>query len=225
MAASPAPAVLAGRAAPAGGVGAYSAPRTWRTKGERVNTAAWPTYASRRLPWRRRPVAAAAQTIASWSAVTRLQTRGHLLWPAQQITEARQAAQAALDHPDRSLATLPDTLDITIPPQVRDAGPGAEHLTTALRQARCDAEQLATATPRTIRRTLRHLAADLAEAAETFDRVCNDVRGADLRTADLTHLYLGGLRWDAATQWPDAWRDQIRAASDPVDGIHQIRDH
>ena len=116
-------------------------------------------------------------------------------------------------------------LDITIPPQVRDAGPGAEQLTLALRQARRDAEQLATATPRTIRRTLRHLAADLAEADETFDRACNDVCAADLRTADLTHLYLGGLRWDAATHWPDAWRDQVRAASDPVDGIHQIRDH
>ncbi|GAA2720407.1 MULTISPECIES: hypothetical protein [Streptomyces] len=190
-----------------------------------MNTASWPTYVSRHLPWRRRPVAAAARTIASWNAVTRLQTRGHLLWPAQQITEARRAARDALDHPDRSLATLPDTLDITLPPQVRDAGPGPEQLNRALRQARHDAEQLATATPRIIRRTLRRLVADLAEADETFDRVCNDVSGADLRTADLTHLYLGGLRWDAATQWPAGWREQIRAASDPVDGIHQIRDH
>jgi hypothetical protein len=190
-----------------------------------VNTADWPTYASRHLPWRRRPVAAAARIIASWSAVTRLQTRGHLLWAAQQITEARRAAQDALDHPDRALATVPDTLDITLPPQVRDAGPGAEQLALALHQVRLDAEQLATTTPRAIRRTIRRLAADLAETDETFDRVCNDVRGADLRTADLTHLYLGGLRWDAATQWPDASRDQIRAVSDPVNGIHQIRDH
>ncbi|MEU7031888.1 hypothetical protein AB0A60_34975 [Streptomyces sp. NPDC046275] len=190
-----------------------------------MNTGAWPTNMSRHLPWRRRPIAAAARTIASWSAATRLQTRGHLLWPAQQITEARRAAQGALDHPDRSLATVPDTLDITLPPQVREAGPGGEQLALALRQARREAEQLATAAPRIIRRTLRRLAADLAEAEATFDRVCNDVRGADLRTADLTHLYLGGLRWDAATQWPDAWRERIRAASDPVDGIHQIRDH
>ncbi|MFD8710934.1 hypothetical protein OH797_38085 (plasmid) [Streptomyces anulatus] len=46
------------------------------------------------------------------------------------------------------------------------------------------------------------MTADLAKADETFDRVCNDVRRADLRTADLTHLYLGGLRWDTTTQWP-----------------------
>ncbi|MDI9889110.1 hypothetical protein QMZ92_33420 [Streptomyces sp. HNM0645] len=105
-----------------------------------MNTAAWLTYVSRHLPRRRRPVAVAAQAIASWSAVTRLQARGHLLWPAQQITEARRATQAALDDPDRSLATVPDTLDITFPPQVRDAGPGAEQLARALRQARRDAE-------------------------------------------------------------------------------------
>ena len=190
-----------------------------------MNTEAWLTHGSRHLPWRRRPVAAAVRTIACWSAVTRLQTRGHLLWAAQLIAEAQRTAQGVLDDPDRSLATVPDTLDITLPPQVRDAGPGPEQLTVALRQARRDAGQLATAPPRIIRRTLRRLAADLAEAETTFDRVCNDVRGADLRTADLTHLYLGGLRWDAATQWPDAWRDRIRAASDPVDGIHQIRDH
>ncbi|MFE2852711.1 hypothetical protein ACFXJO_16470 [Streptomyces lavendulae] len=154
-----------------------------------------------------------------------MQTRRHLMWPAQQISEARRAVQGALDDPDHSLATLPDTLDITLPPQVRDAGPGADQLATALRQAHRDAGQLATAAPRIIRRTLRRLAADLAEAEATFDHVCNDVRGGDLRTADLSHLYLGGLRWDAATQWPEAWRDQIRAASDLVDGIHQVRDH
>ncbi|MEU1076280.1 MULTISPECIES: hypothetical protein [unclassified Streptomyces] len=190
-----------------------------------MNTAAWLAYVSRHLPWRRRPVAAAARTIASWNAATRLQTRGHLLWAAHQIAEARRAAQDALDHPGRSITTVADTLDITLPPQVRDAGPGAEQLALVLRQARRDAEQLATATPRIIRSTLRRLATDLAEADETFDRVCNDVRRADLRTVDLTHLYLGGLRWDAATLWPDAWCDRIRAASDPVDGIHQIRDH
>lgn len=190
-----------------------------------MKTAAWPTTLSRRLPWRRRPIAAAARTLASWNAVTRLQIRGHLMWPAQQITEARRAAQGALDDPDRSPATVADTLDITLPPQIRDAGPGAEQLALALRHAHRDAGQLATAAPRITRRTLRRLAADLAEAEATFDRVCNDVRGADLRTADLTHLYLGGLRWDAATQWPDAWRERIRTASIPVDGIHQIRDH
>lgn len=194
-----------------------------------MNTEAWPTHMARLLSWRRRPLAAAAGTIASWSAATRLQTRGHLLWLAQQITEARRAAQGALNDPEQPLAAVPDTLDITLPPQVRDAGPGAEPgaepLALALRQARRDARQFVTAAPRTIRRTLRRLAADLAEAEVRFDRVCNDVRGADLRTADLTHLFLGGLRWDAATQWPGAWRDRIRAASDPVDGIHQVRDH
>lgn len=57
----------------------------------------------------------------------------------------------ALDHPDQSLAALLDTLDISVPPQARGAGPGTEQLVLALRLARCDAEQLATATPRTIR--------------------------------------------------------------------------
>ncbi|MGZ2358450.1 hypothetical protein LRE75_17390 [Streptomyces sp. 372A] len=190
-----------------------------------MNTAAWKAHLARHLPWRRRPVARAARTIASWHAVTRVRTRGHLLWPAQQIAEARNAARTALNHPERSLATVSDTLDITVPPQVRDAGADTEQFTLALRRARRETEQLATATPRAIRRTLRRLTVDLAEAAEILDRVCNDVRGADLRTANLANLYLDGLRWDAATQWPAAWRDQIHAASDLVNGIHQIREH
>ncbi|MFF8880754.1 hypothetical protein [Streptomyces flaveolus] len=40
---------------------------------------------------------------------------------------------------------MPDTLGITIPSQICDAGPGAEQLTLALRQARREAEQLARA--------------------------------------------------------------------------------
>jgi hypothetical protein len=57
-----------------------------------------------------------------------------------------------------------------------------------------------------------------------FECVCNDVRGADLRAADLSHAYLGGIRWDAATQWPVQWSDRIRPASAPVDGVLQVGD-
>lgn len=101
---------------------------------------------------------------------------------------------------------------------------GAQQLADALRAARRTAGQLAAATPRAARRTLTRLADDLVQAQALIERACHDVRGADLRTTDLTHLYLGGLRWNSATQWPAPWRDQIRADSDPVDGDHQVRD-
>ncbi|MFJ5817361.1 hypothetical protein ACIQGT_26205 [Streptomyces sp. NPDC093108] len=60
-----------------------------------MDTARW-------MPWRPRRllVTAAARTIASWDAVVRLPARAHLLWLAQQITEARTTAQATLDPPE-----------------------------------------------------------------------------------------------------------------------------
>ncbi|MFE7431200.1 hypothetical protein [Streptomyces sp. NPDC057545] len=83
---------------------------------------------------------------------------------------------------------------------------------------------MAAAAHRAARRTLTRLADDLAQAEELLERACHDVRGANLRSADLTHLYLGGLRCDESTRWPEQQREHIRTASDPVDGIRQIRD-
>ena len=179
------------------------------------------------MPWRRRrPVTAAARTIASWDAAVRLPVRAHLLWLAQQISEARTTAQAALDQPQAARTRLPDVLDLTLAPQLHAAHmpAGAQQLADAVHAARRSAGQLATATPRAARRTLTHLADDLAQADELLERACHDVRGADLSSADLTHLYLGGLRWDESTRWPEQLREQIRTGSDLVDGIHQLRD-
>ncbi|MCX4681321.1 hypothetical protein OG413_45270 [Streptomyces sp. NBC_01433] len=179
-----------------------------------MDTARW-------MPWRR-PLTTAARTIASWDPAVRLQSRAHLLWLAQQLTEARTTAHSARGRPHSLLAVL----DLTLAPQLyADHMPaGAQQLTDALRAARRTAGHLAAATPRAARRTLTHLTDDLIQAEVLLEHACNDVRGADLRTADLTYLYLGGLRWNSATQWPAPWRDQIRADSDPVDGGHQVRD-
>lgn len=185
---------------------------------------AWLTHGSRHLPWRRRPVAAAVRTIACWSAVTRLQTRGHLMWAAQLIAEARRAAQGVLDDPDRSLATVADTLDVTLPP--RSAMPARAQNSSPLPCAR------PAATPGNSPPPHRVSSAERSDAWPPISRrrrrrstACATTSAEQTCTADLTHLYLGGLRWDAATQWPDAWREWIRTASIPVDGIHQIRDH
>lgn len=186
-----------------------------------MDTARW-------MPWRprRRPLTAAARTIASWAPAVRLQARAHLLWLAQQVTEARTTAQSALDQPGAARARLPEVLDFTLAPQLRaDHMPdGAQQLADALRAARRTAGQLAAAPPRAGRRTLTRLTNDLGQARTLLEQACHDVRGADLRSVDLTHLYLGGLRWNAATQWPAPWREQIRADSDPVNGGHQVRD-
>ncbi|MFI5864738.1 hypothetical protein [Streptomyces sp. NPDC051546] len=184
--------------------------------------------AHRWLRWRhrRRPVSAAARMIASWDATVRLPVRAHLLWLAQQITEARTTAQAALDGPAAAQERLPQVLDLDLAPQlVADHMPsGARQLAEAVREARRAVRQLTTA-PRSARRTLTRLVDDLERAEVLFARACNDVRGADLASADLTHLYLGGLRWDSATQWPAGWWDRVRAGSEPVDGGQQIRDY
>ncbi|MFV6049985.1 hypothetical protein ACNPQN_32805 [Streptomyces sp. NPDC056297] len=177
------------------------------------------------MPWRprRRPLTTAARTIASWDPAVRLQSRAHLLWLAQQLTEARTTAHSARGRPHSLLAVL----DLTLAPQLyADHMPaGAQQLTEALRAARRTAGHLAAATPRAARRTLTRLTGDLAQADEILERACHDVRGGDLRFADLTHLYLGGLRWDESTRWPEQQHEQIRTSSDLVDGIYQIRDH
>jgi hypothetical protein len=101
------------------------------------------------MPWRPRRllVTAAARTIASWDAVVRLPARAHLLWLAQQITEARTTAQATLDPPEAVPARLPDVLDLALAPQLlADHMPvGAQQLADALRAARRTAGQLAAA--------------------------------------------------------------------------------
>ena len=53
-----------------------------------MGKAAWPSYVARWFTRRSPglPLSAAAHTIASWDAATRLQTRRQLLWLAQQIT-------------------------------------------------------------------------------------------------------------------------------------------
>ncbi|MFC8019106.1 hypothetical protein [[Kitasatospora] papulosa] len=180
--------------------------------------------AARWVPWHRRPVAAAARTIATWDATVRLPVRTHLLWLAQQITEARTTARTARDQP-QALTRLPDVLDLDLAPQLHaeHMPPGAQQLAAAVHAARRAAAS--PAAPRAVRRTLTRLADDLAQAEELLEHACNDVRGADLRSADLTYLYLSGLRWDESTRWPEQQREHIRALSDPVDGIRQIRDH
>ncbi|MGC5266696.1 hypothetical protein ACPXCO_37415 [Streptomyces cyaneofuscatus] len=186
-----------------------------------MDTARW-------MPWRarRRPLATAARTIASWDPAVRLQSRAHLLWLTQQFTEARTTAHSAIAQPGAARTRLPDVLDLTLAPQLYAAHmpAGAQQLTDALRAAHSTAGQLAAATPRAARRTLTRLTDDLGHAQELLEHACHDVRGADLRAADPTHLYLGGLRWDSATQWPAPWDEQIRATSDPVNGGHRIRD-
>ncbi|MFI1189405.1 hypothetical protein [Streptomyces californicus] len=175
------------------------------------------------MPWRR-PVAAAARTIATWHATVRLPVRPHLLWLAQQITEARTTVKAALDQPEAARTSLSDVLDLTLAPQLHaeHMPPGAQQLADAAHAAR--RAVAAPASSRAARRTLTRLANDLAQAEELLKHACHDVRGADLRSADLAHLYLGGLRWDESTQWPEQQREHIRATSHPVDGICQIRD-
>jgi hypothetical protein len=101
---------------------------------------------------------------------------------------------------------------------------GAQQLADAVHEARRNAGQLAAATPRAARRTLTRLADDLAQADELLEHACHDVRGADLSSADLTHLYLGGLRWDESTRWPEPQREQMRTGSDLVERVYQIRD-
>ncbi|WP_371591210.1 hypothetical protein [Streptomyces sp. NBC_00470] len=175
---------------------------------------------------RERPVAAATRTIASWDASVRLRVRASLLWLAQQITEARMAAEEAVEHPGTTGGRLAQVLDISLDPQLQTKGmpPGARQFDAAVRDARRIAEQLQSSSDRRARRAIARLASGLAQAERDLEYACSEVRGADLTGTDLTHLYLGGVCWDEATQWPEHWGDRVRSESDHVDGVYRVRD-
>lgn len=50
---------------------------------------------------------------------------------------------------------------------------------------------------------------------ERIDEVLSDVRGADLREANLQNVDLDGLRWSTDTRWPLGWRERIVHMSVP----------
>ncbi|MGW1768932.1 hypothetical protein ACWCQL_33425 [Streptomyces sp. NPDC002073] len=63
---------------------------------------------------------------------------------------------------------------------------------------------------------------DKAEALHcvvvAVERVSSDFVGEDLSQANLEHVPLKGIRWDAATLWPVEWEALIRQASTPAIG-------
>ncbi|MFD9903259.1 hypothetical protein [Streptomyces sp. NPDC059063] len=67
--------------------------------------------------------------------------------------------------------------------------------------------------------TVAHgLAVALSRAVQDVERACSDFVGADLRDAKLDGVLLKGIRWDAATTWPEEWEALVRRASLPVGG-------
>jgi len=60
-------------------------------------------------------------------------------------------------------------------------------------------------------------ALELSRAVGAVVGASSDFTGADLRHARLDGVPLTGIRWDAATTWPDAWTEVIRRASLPED--------
>ncbi|WP_257231495.1 hypothetical protein [Streptomyces sp. Rer75] len=62
----------------------------------------------------------------------------------------------------------------------------------------------------------------LSRAVAEVEKISNDFVGADLRHANLDGVLLEGIRWDAATIWPDGWEALIRRASLPVGGEHGV---
>lgn len=56
---------------------------------------------------------------------------------------------------------------------------------------------------------------DLSRAVAIVQVVSNDFVGEDLRQAKLEGTLLAGVRWNAATSWPDEWEPLIRRASTP----------
>ncbi|MEU1789185.1 hypothetical protein ABZ553_25620 [Streptomyces sparsogenes] len=65
-------------------------------------------------------------------------------------------------------------------------------------------------------------AVDLSRAVAEVEKISSDFVGADLRDAHLDGVLLEGIRWDAATMWPDGWEALIRRASLPVSGERGI---
>ncbi len=57
----------------------------------------------------------------------------------------------------------------------------------------------------------------LSRAVGAVVEASSDFTGVDLRHARLDGVPLAGIRWDAATIWPDAWAELIRRASLPED--------
>ncbi|MFF7656712.1 hypothetical protein ACFZCY_44085 [Streptomyces sp. NPDC007983] len=62
----------------------------------------------------------------------------------------------------------------------------------------------------------------LSRAVAEVEKISNDFVGADLRQANLDGVLLEGIRWDAATVWPEGWEALVRRASLPVGGEHGI---
>jgi hypothetical protein len=54
----------------------------------------------------------------------------------------------------------------------------------------------------------------LGNIRQQIDKVANDFRGVDLRTALLLDTDLTGLRWDQSTLWPEEMRNRIRRISE-----------
>ncbi|KOV17610.1 hypothetical protein ADK90_23890 [Streptomyces sp. XY413] len=58
----------------------------------------------------------------------------------------------------------------------------------------------------------------LRVAVATVERASSDFVGEDLSQANLHHVPLKGVRWDATTLWPEEWEGLIRRASMPASG-------
>lgn len=64
---------------------------------------------------------------------------------------------------------------------------------------------------------------NLEDVRDALAVASHDFVGADLRDADLEHVPLGGIRWNAATRWPKAWLDKLRSLSTEVEpGVLQV---
>ncbi|MEV5279740.1 hypothetical protein ACFYMW_25740 [Streptomyces sp. NPDC006692] len=163
--------------------------------------------------------------VADWDDVTRLQNRGQLSWLVQQLAEARRVAEQACGDPDASLVDLVEVLDVAVPPQVRCHSPdGTESFLAVARHAQHEIAQLTRAATRFRYKVLAALAVDLAAAAEALHLACDDFSGADVRAADLSYAYLGGICWTSDTRWPTSWAARIRAASTHSEDVYQIKD-
>ncbi|MEU2564644.1 hypothetical protein ABZ626_35730 [Streptomyces longispororuber] len=115
--------------------------------------------------------------------------------------------------------------------------PGAEHLVRSVRDVRllldeefapCLADAVRSGPSPGAGVVAQDLVDDVADAHEQavalrrsaaeVERACTDFVGADLRAARLDGVQLEGIRWDAATLWPEEWEPLIRRASLPVGG-------